>query len=244
MRTALLILALLAAPAFAGQTVWKWVDDKGVTHYSDQPVPGAQRVEISGGSRADSVNASPSTPSSSTSSRSPAPAVTSYRNFEIWKPGDQETIANSGGVVDVRLRYEPELQPGHSLYLYLDGRLVQDFPPTAMEYSLRDVPRGLHSLIAVIQDGRGTRIQESPTVRFTVRQESVAQPPVGPAHAAHVAAAATQAGGRAVEAQLAEMLARIQRLEAITQKQPGQSPAADARFMGAGNLSQSSPMPV
>jgi hypothetical protein len=173
-----LILALLAAPAFAGQTVWKWVDDKGVTHYSDQPIPGAQRVEISGGSRADSVNASPST---STSSRSPAPAVTSYQNFEIWKPGDQETIANSGGVVDVRLRYEPQLQPGHSLYLYLDGRLVQDFPPTAMEYSLRDVPRGLHSLIAVIQDGRGTRIQESPTVRFTVRQESVAQPPVGPA---------------------------------------------------------------
>jgi hypothetical protein len=181
MRTALLILALLAAPAFAGQTVWKWVDDKGVTHYSDQPIPGAQRVEISGGSRADSPAASPTPSASSTSSRPTAPAVTNYRNFEIWKPGDQETIANSGGVVDVRLRYEPALQPGHSVYVYLDGRLVEDFPPTAMEHSLRDVPRGLHSLIAVIQDGRGTRIQESPTVRFTVRQESIAQPPVGPA---------------------------------------------------------------
>jgi hypothetical protein len=179
MRTALLVLALLAAPAFAGQTVWKWVDEKGITHYSDQPIPGAQRMEISTGSRSDSVSTSP--PRSSSSPSSSTPAATSYRNFEIWKPGDQDTIANTGGAVDVRLRYEPALQPGHSLYLYLDGRLVQDFPPTAQEYALRDVPRGMHSLIAVIQDSRGNRIQESSQVRFTVRQESVAQPPVGPA---------------------------------------------------------------
>jgi hypothetical protein len=80
----------------------------------------------------------------------------------------------------VRLRFEPALQPGHSIYLYLDGRLVEGFPPSALEYTLTEVPRGVHSLAAVIRDNSKT-IQESPTVRFTVRQESVAQPPVGPA---------------------------------------------------------------
>jgi hypothetical protein len=177
MRTALLVLALLAAPAFASQTVWKWVDDKGVTHYSDQPVPGAQRVDISVGSRADSAQPSPSF---SSTPRQNAPAVTNYRNFEIWKPGDQDTIANSGGSVDVRLRFEPMLQPGHSVRLYLDGRPIEGFPPTALEYTLTEVPRGLHSLTAVIRDNTKV-IQESPTVRFTVRQESIAKPPVGPA---------------------------------------------------------------
>jgi hypothetical protein len=181
MRTALMLLVLLAAPAFAAQTVWKWVDENGVTHYSDQPIPGAQRVEISTGSRADSLNATSSSQRPSATSQSSEPSVAGYRNFEIWKPGDQETVPNTGGVVDVRLRYEPALQPGHSVYVYLDGRLVPDFPPTGLEYTLRDVPRGSHTLIAVIQDGRGKRIQETPQVRFTVRQESVAQPPVGPA---------------------------------------------------------------
>jgi hypothetical protein len=49
-----------------------------------------------------------------------------------------------------------------------------------------------------------------------------AQSPPDPAHAAHVSAAGNQAGGQNVEAQLAEILARLQRLEAITQQQPGQ----------------------
>jgi hypothetical protein len=174
---ALMLLVLLAAPALAGQTVWKWVDEKGITHYSDQPIPGAQRVEVSTGSRADSSSASrPSAPAAS-----PRAQVSSYRNFEILKPGNDDTIPNSGGVVDVRLRYEPSLQPGHSVHLYFDGRLVQDFSPTALEYTLREVARGEHTLTAVIHDQSGRRFQESAQVRFTVRQESSAQPPVGPA---------------------------------------------------------------
>jgi len=177
MRTALLLLALLAAPAFAGQTVWKWVDEKGVTHYADRPVPGAERIDLTVTSRADSV-ATP--PPAATASRPQQAPATSYRNFEIWQPGDQDTVANTGGVVEVRLRFEPSLQPGHSLYLYLDGRLIEGLSTTAQDFTLRDVPRGLHTLVAVIQDDRGTRIAETAPVRFTVRQESIAQPPVGP----------------------------------------------------------------
>jgi hypothetical protein len=70
-----------------------------------------------------------------------------------------------------------------------------------------------------------------------------AEAPSDPAHAAHVAAAASQAGGLTVDAQLAEMLARIQRLESIILQQPGQSPAAGAMPMGAGNPPRIAPMP-
>lgn len=179
MRTALLVLALLAAPAFASQTVWKWVDDKGVTHYSDRPVQGAQRVEISVGSRADSAPSSPTF--GNPSSAPPTAPVESYREFEIWKPGNQDSIVNTGGVVEVRMRIDPVLQPGHSLFLYLDNRLVENFPPNALEGPLQEVPRGVHTLRAVIQDRSGKRIQETASVQFSVRQESIAQPPVGPA---------------------------------------------------------------
>lgn len=176
MRTALMVLALLAAPALASQSVWKWVDEKGVTHYSDTPVPGATRVEISIGSRADSIPVTPSSNSGTSSvQKDQAPA---YREFEIWKPGDQETIINTGGMVEVRTRLDPALQPGHSIYVYLDGRLVESFPPTALEHTLQEVPRGQHSLVAVIHDRSGKKIFESPVVRFHVRQASIAQPPV------------------------------------------------------------------
>jgi hypothetical protein len=181
MRTTLLLLAIFASAAFAAeQTVWKWVDERGVTHYSDRPVPGATKLELNIGRRAsDTDNATPS--ASSTFDRPDSTAAgPTYRNFEIWKPADGESLINTGGAVSVNVRIDPPLQPGHGLSLYLDGRLVGD-GSNATEYSLTEVPRGVHSVMAVVTDRRGQRLQETAPVRFNVRQESIASPPVGPA---------------------------------------------------------------
>lgn len=184
MRTTLVLLAVLAAIGFsslglAAQTVWKWVDENGVTHYADRPVPGATRMEISTGTSATSSSPAPVTVSSGASAQ-PANAGLPYRNFEIWKPGNDDTIPNTGGQVTVNVRIDPRLQPGHTLALYLDGRLVEGFPDNTESFDLKEVPRGQHTLRAIIIDGRGNRIQETDQVMFMVRQESIAQPPVGP----------------------------------------------------------------
>ena len=76
-----------------------------------------------------------------------------------------------------------------------------------------------------------------------------APPPADPAytaHSTHVAADATdasQAGGQNVEAQLAEILARIEQLEANTQQQPGQASPSGAMPTGAGNPPRMNQMP-
>ena len=73
-----------------------------------------------------------------------------------------------------------------------------------------------------------------------------AQPQADPAytaHSAHGAADASQAGAQTFEAQLAEILSRIERLEAAIQQQPGQSPAADAMPTAAGNPPRIRQMP-
>ena len=72
------------------------------------------------------------------------------------------------------------MQPGHRLYLYLDGKLVTGFPLNTQIYTLEAVARGSHSVAAAIVDAAGNTIQASPSVAFTVRQESIAQPPTGP----------------------------------------------------------------
>ena len=76
-----------------------------------------------------------------------------------------------------------------------------------------------------------------------VEQEILAvEPQTDPAYMAH-STAASQAGGQTDDAQLAEMRARIQQMEAIIQQQPGQSPVVGAMSMGAGNLPRIRPMP-
>ncbi len=89
MRTVLFLLAFLAIPAFAAQVVWKWVDGDGVTHYSDRAVPGATRMEISGGGERSATSA----PTPSFSSAQPAEGsarrtdVSKLRNLEArgWR---------------------------------------------------------------------------------------------------------------------------------------------------------------
>lgn len=185
MRTALLVLLALVASASsgtvsAGSTVWKWVDEKGITHYSDTPVPGATKIEVSTGNVSQS-QPRPSNDSSSSGATASNPAAPGdvYRTFEIWRPENDQAVINTAGQVNVEIRVEPQLQAGHSLNLYLDGKLVEDYSG-ATSYVLQGVPRGTHSLVATINEQRGTRVREAGPITFTVRQESIAQPPVGP----------------------------------------------------------------
>jgi len=182
MRTALLLLLALAAPVLSGTAiasdVWKWVDEKGITHYSDQPVAGATKIEVRTGNVVE-TSGSFSSPAASTAPQQ-APAVTNYRNFEIWRPEPDQTFSNTGGQINVEVRLEPGVQPMHQLSLYLDGKLVTGFPRNSLSYSLNDVPRGAHQVTAAIADANGKTIQETKAVVFHVRQESVANPPTGP----------------------------------------------------------------
>jgi hypothetical protein len=176
MRTALYVLLALAAPAFAGQTVYKWVDEKGVTHFSDQPVAGAEKVELSSGTNRSASPPPAYTPSAPQETKEQAGPA--YSRFVIASPQQDEAIINTGGQVTVQIAATPAIDSKHSVALYLDGSPVSDFQGTSHEFS--NMPRGTHTVKAVVSQG-GKTIQETPPVTFHVRQESAAQPPVGPA---------------------------------------------------------------
>jgi uncharacterized protein DUF4124 len=184
MRTALLVLLALAASASsgiaaAGSTVWKWVDEKGITHYSDTPVPGATKIEVSTGSPTQQSSPSYRSSSSGTTPSNPAPSGDVYTTFEISQPENGQSFINTGGEINVEIRLEPQLQEGHSLNLFLDGKVIEGYLG-GTSYALQEVPRGSHSLVATITEQSGTRLRQAGPISFTVRQESIAQPPVGP----------------------------------------------------------------
>jgi hypothetical protein len=161
----------------AAQAVWKYVDEQGVTHYTDQPVPGAEKIELSSGNTAaPSSNSGPVTSATTRAAQQGA-----YRLFQIVRPANQESVLNTGGVVQVSMQLDPALQTGHIVTLYLDGQLVEDFPPNALDHELQSVPRGEHTLVGVITDANRRRVTETSKVTFTVRQKSILMnPPVGP----------------------------------------------------------------
>ncbi|HEY0684456.1 MAG TPA: DUF4124 domain-containing protein [Steroidobacter sp.] len=177
MRTALYVLLALAAPAFAGQTVYKWVDEKGVTHFSDQPVSGAEKVELSGGANRSADSAPSYTPPPPPEPVKKGPA---YSRFVVESPQQDETFVNTAGVVSVRLASSPPLDGNHLVSLYLDGAPVKDFPSQGTSYEFSGLSRGSHTVKAVVSTLQGMKVQETPAVTFHVRQESGAQPPVGP----------------------------------------------------------------
>lgn len=182
MRTALLLLLAITASGLSStasaSTVWKWVDDQGVTHYSDQPVPGATRIEVRSGNIAESSQPSAAAPAEPAANA--AAAFAKYRDFEIYRPENDQVFPNTVGQVNVEIRINPAVQPLHTLNLYLDGKIVTGFPRNATSYALAGVERGTHNVTATITDRAGRQLQESNSVVFTVRQQSIANPPVGP----------------------------------------------------------------
>jgi hypothetical protein len=179
MRSALIVLSLIVASvAFGAEEVWRWVDSNGVTHYSDRPVPGAEKVDLkvqtyTAPQRTTSRPAQPS--------QAPEQDAPDYRSLEIWKPAQDEAIVNTAGSVGVRLRVDPGLAGNHSIFLFLDGKRVDNQPLDALDFQLNEVPRGTHSLTAMVTDADGKTLIQAPPVVFHVVQTSVANPPVGPA---------------------------------------------------------------
>jgi|SRR5690606_9616040 len=171
-----LTIAAAAGPASA-VTVWRWVDQDGVVHYSDRPVEGADRIELSGaqtfpGNPAATIAARPGV---STEEEAPEQDVVAYRRFEIVSPAQQETLWNIGGTLTVTVQLEPALQPGHRLDVYLDGER-RNLGATSTELSVPEVHRGVHTLQGVIVDQSGSEILRSLAVTFMVQQTSVQNP--------------------------------------------------------------------
>jgi Domain of unknown function (DUF4124) len=170
MRKWLILLSALSGTTASGAPAWTWVDANGTVHFSDRPVEGAQRVELAGaqfiGSR----------PPAATGPRATAPdAQAPYQAIDIVSPADQETLWNIGTMLNVQVRFQPALQPGHRYDLVLDGQR-RNINTTNQRATLPDVFRGTHSLQVVVIDSAGAELIRSPSRTFHVQQTSVQNP--------------------------------------------------------------------
>ena len=167
-----LTLALLSGVAMAA-TVYKWVDAEGVTHYSDQPHPGGQEIDV----QPRNLVSSSQGPAGASAAAKPANAVAGTRyQCDLIRPENDEVFLNTS-TVSMRLRLEPVLQPGDQIAIAIDGKRLQNQPTTGSEFVINDVERGSHQLMIAVYDRTGKeQLCATPSITFHVRQPSVQAP--------------------------------------------------------------------
>jgi hypothetical protein len=171
-----IVLASLAA--FAGQAavVYKWTDSDGVIHYSDQPVPGAEKI----------FTASSPTPGGSVSSARQANPAGSppkknaaqgldYNQFSITSPLPDQTYFGDD-VISVHLALDPALKPDQIITWHLNGKQIENLGPTAMQFSLPHLDRGTYAIAATLTDQTTGESSSTDSVSFFVRQPSALSP--------------------------------------------------------------------
>jgi len=171
-------LSLLAAVALADNggrtTVYRWVDAQGVVHYSDQPHPHAQKLEISGAQTFSALPAGSTSSSSAPVESQPSGPV--YDSCSIAQPGDQQMLMNVYQATAV-VQTAPALRPNDQVHLFVDGKQMRG-SGTSFTFP---VVRGQHSVQAVIEDSAGQIVCETSSVTFFVHQPSI-QNPHNPVH--------------------------------------------------------------
>lgn len=168
------LAGLLLCAATASAQVYKWVDEDGVVHYSDQPVPGAEVVFIEQNTvRTRSPRATVRPLPGADAAPDSAPAATfAYETISFASPVAEQTLWNIGGTLNVALNLSPGLRLNDRVRLYFDGEPVQN-NVVGTSTQLEEVWRGSHNLQAEVVDENGNLMIRSEPIRFYVQQTSV-----------------------------------------------------------------------
>jgi hypothetical protein len=169
-----LLLAGLAA--FGGQAavVYKWTDADGVVHYSDQSVPGAEKIYTAGGTSASASGAPAASNSSAVGAKKEAAGL-AYTEFAIVSPNAEQTFFGDE-VVAVNLSLEPGLKPEQTITWHLNGKELDDQGTTTTHFTLPRLDRGAYVIAATITDQASGESRTSDSVTFYVRQPSELSP--------------------------------------------------------------------
>jgi len=169
----LLISSLaLAGVVYAGEKkkLYKWVDERGNVHYSDEPHPGAEEIKIQ---EVPTIKMeTPKVPKLILPGGSGARSEDKnsrivYQTVLLTEPSNDGVVRNNAGIVTLSARIEPALAPSHSLRYFLDGRPVGK-DPKALSVTVENVDYGEHSASVVVLNKQGKQIQSSESNHFTL----------------------------------------------------------------------------
>jgi len=168
---ALLLTATLLAGSVSAE-IYRSVDEHGNVTFTNQPVKGAEPVQL----KPLSVYGAPRIKSIA-DSKAVVDKAPAYRSVTIIAPRPDETVRDNPGNVTVKAGSDPALNQGagHRFQFFLDGKPVGD-PQTAPTKTFANVDRGEHRVAVAVVDSRGKTIVRSEPVRFFLHRQTIFNP--------------------------------------------------------------------
>jgi hypothetical protein len=154
----------------AGAEVYKRMGPDGQIYFSDRPGSDATRIEVT---PAQAVGRSPR-PDASDRQALPDPAPSRdaapvYTEFTIISPENQEAVRANDGNVRVRMSLQPDLVPGHTIALTVDGEDGQhETIVQGTHLELLNLSRGRHTVEASVLDDKGEMLIHTGPISFQV----------------------------------------------------------------------------
>ncbi|MFB2803303.1 DUF4124 domain-containing protein [Shewanella seohaensis] len=144
------LISLLLLSLFAQATVYKWVDKDGKVHYSDEPHPNAEVVEL----KEKTLNQIALPPVKNDADDSQVIQQIQYQ-VVITSPEEEETVRDNNGDFRVTATVTPEIKSQYLMALKLDGQTVGQ-PQVGGIFQLKNIDRGEHTIVvdAMTQNGK------------------------------------------------------------------------------------------
>ncbi len=172
MQRMLFTLMSLACSVALATTVYKWVDENGVIHYSDQPHPNAQKLQVQGVQTYSSSSAAVRAPAEGESGSAPP---NPYKGCAIAQPLDQQNLPNAQSVF-IRVAADPVPRGSDHVFITMDGQGLNGGQPTGLSFNVTPIDRGAHSVAAQIRGPDDSVLCQTPTVTFYVQQPNLFSP--------------------------------------------------------------------
>jgi len=167
-RSLLLFLMLVCATASA--QVYKRIGADGKIYFSDQPGADAREVDVA---PAQAVSLPP-VPRQTGAAQPQNDAGASYTAFTVVSPTSDQGVRANDGNVTVSLSLQPELMPGHTVMLNVDGEDGgQTKSSGGLIIELNNLSRGRHSVEATVVDAEGNALIQAGPVSFNVLRVAV-----------------------------------------------------------------------
>lgn len=146
----LTLISLLLLSLLAQATVYKWVDKDGKVHYSDEPHPNAEVVEL----KEKTLNQITLPPVKNDANDSQVIQQIQYQ-VVITSPMEEETVRDNNGDFQVTATVTPEIKSQYLMALKLDGQMVGQ-PQVGGIFQLTNIDRGEHTIVvdAMTQNGK------------------------------------------------------------------------------------------
>ncbi|MEL7451674.1 MAG: DUF4124 domain-containing protein [Pseudomonadota bacterium] len=170
-RLLTVLLLVTISSAALSTTLYRWVDEDGRVHFSDQPREGAEQVTVRSPSTFEAPKAPPKRSTASTTAAEAEEEEFQYNSLAVVSPASEQTLWNIAGRLSVSVSIAPGLAQGHTMRANIDGRSVN--VGAATSFVLTEVYRGEHAVSVSVIDSTGREMIRSAPVRFFVQQTNV-----------------------------------------------------------------------